>query len=156
DGRMVATGHFDGTILLWRVPAPVRDGPWSAGEANSAWDALVDDLPANAYPALWQLTDYPAETVRFLRAKAALAPLAGADEIDKLIAGLDSPRFAERETASKRLRELGRAVEGPLRQRLKRGASPEQTARIEALLAALEPVSRPRGEDLRSIRAVEV
>src|SRR5262249_19336309 len=44
DGRMVATGHSDGTILLWRVPAPIPDGPWSAGEANSAWDALFDDL----------------------------------------------------------------------------------------------------------------
>jgi WD40 repeat protein len=156
DGRMVATGHSDGTILLWRVPAPILDGPWSAGEASSAWDALADDLPANAYPALWQLADYPAETVRFLRAKAALAPRAGADEIDKAIAGLDNTRFAEREAATKRLRELGRAAEGPLRQALKRGPSAEQSARIETLLAGLEPVARPRGEDLRSIRAVAV
>jgi WD40 repeat protein len=156
DGRTVATGHSDGTILLWRVPAPIPDGPWSASEASSAWDALADDLPSNAYPALWQLTDYPAETVRFLRAKAALAPQAGADEIDKAIAGLDSSRFAEREAASKRLRELGRAAEGPLRQTLKRGPSAEQSARIEVLLSGLEPVARPRGEDLRSIRAVAV
>jgi WD40 repeat protein len=156
DGRTVATGHGDGTILLWRVPAPVPDGPWSAGEANSAWDALADDLATNAYSAVWQLTDYPAETVRFLRTKAALAPQAGADEIDKVIAGLDSSRFAEREAATKRLRELGRAAEGPLRQALKRGPSAEQSARIEALLAALEPVARPRGEHLRSIRAVAV
>jgi WD40 repeat protein len=156
DGRTVATGHHDGTILLWRVPAPVPDGAWSAGEANAAWDALLDDLPANAYPALWQLIDFPAETVRFLRSKAALAPPAGADEIDRAIAGLDSTRFAERVAASKRLRELGRAAEGPLRQALKRGPSAEQSARIEALLSGLEPVARPRGEDLRSIRAVAV
>jgi hypothetical protein len=76
--------------------------------------------------------------------------------MDKAITGLDSARFADREAASKRLRELGRAAEGPLRQALKRAPSPEQTARIEALLAALEPAARPRGEDLRSIRAVAV
>jgi WD40 repeat protein len=156
DGRALATGHGDGTILLWRVPAPVPDGPWSVGEAGAAWDALVDPHPANAYPAVWQLTDYPAEAVRFLRGKAALVPPATADEMDKAITGLDSARFADREAASKRLRELGRAAEGPLRQALKRAPSPEQTARIEALLAALEPAARPRGEDLRSIRAVAV
>jgi WD40 repeat protein len=156
DGRTVATGHRDGTILIWPVPAPVLDGPWSAGEANSAWDALADDFPANALPALWQLNDYPTETVRFLRGKAKLAAVVAASEIDKVISNLDSPRFAEREAASKRLREFGRAAEGPLRQALKRGPSSEQSTRIEALLAGLEPVARPRGEDLRAIRAVAV
>lgn len=156
DGRTLATGHSDGTILLWRVPAPVPDGPWAVGEAQAAWDALADPLPANAYPAVWQLIDYPAEAVRFLRGKAALAPVAGADEFARLIGKLDSARFTEREAASKRLGELGRTAEGPLRQALQRGPSPEQTARIEALLAALEPVARPRGEDLRSIRTVAV
>jgi WD40 repeat protein len=156
DGRTLATAHSDGTILLWRVPAPVPDGPWAVGEAQAAWDALADPLPANAYPAVWQLIDYPAEAVRFLRGKAALAPVAGADEFARLIGKLDSARFTEREAASKRLGELGRAAEGPLRQALKRGPSPEQTARIEVLLAALEPVARPRGEDLRSIRMVAV
>ena len=71
-GRTLATGHADGTILLWPVPAPVPDGRWSESEANATWDAMTDDLPANVYPALWQLTDYPAEAVQFLRGKAAL------------------------------------------------------------------------------------
>ena len=156
DGRAVATGHGDGTILLWPVPAPVPDGRWSESEANAAWDAMADDLAANAYPALWQLTDYPAEAVRFLRGKAALHAVAGADEYARLVAALDSGRFADREAATKKLRELGRAAEGPLRQALKRGPSPEQVARIEALLARLEPAARPRGDDLRAIRAVAV
>jgi hypothetical protein len=154
DGRSVATGHADGTILLWPVSAPVPDGRWSESEANAAWDAMADDLSANAYPALWQLTDYPAEAVRFLRGKAALHAVAGTDEYARLVAAMDSGRFADREAATKKLRELGRAAEGPLRQALKRGASPEQVARIESLLSGLEPAARPRGDDLRAIRAV--
>jgi WD40 repeat protein len=144
DRRTVATGHADGTILLWPVPAPVPDGRWSESDANAAWDALADDLAPNAYPAVWQLTDDPAEAVRFLRAKVALTPEAGADEVGKLIADLDGVRFADREAATKKLRTLGRAAEGPLRQAIKRGPSPEQVARIESLLAGLEPAARPR------------
>jgi WD40 repeat protein len=156
DGRTIATGLAGGTVLLWRVPAPVPDGRWSEADAAAAWDALIDDNPGNAYPAAWQLSDYPAEAVRFLRDKFSLVPAAGPDEWAKLIDALDSPRFAEREAASKRVRELGRAAEGPLRQALKHGPSPEQVARIEALLASIEPPARVRGEDLRAVRAVAV
>jgi WD40 repeat protein len=156
DGRTLATGHADGTILLWKVPPPIPDGRWSVADAAAAWDALVEDNPGNAYAAVWQLSDYPSEVVPYLRGKFALAPVAGTDEWPKLIAALDSPRFAEREAASKRVRELGRAAEGPLRQALKQAPTPEQVARIDALLAALEPPARLTGEDLRAVRAVAV
>jgi WD40 repeat protein len=156
DGRSLVTGHLAGTILLWKVPPPVPDGRWSEADAAAAWDALADSNPGNAYPAVWQLSDYPAEVVPFLRDKFTLTPVAGPDEWPRLIAALDSPRFAEREAASKRVRELGRAAEGPLRQALKRAPSPEQVARIEALLAALEPPARLTGDDLRAVRAVAV
>jgi WD40 repeat protein len=156
DGRTLVTGHTDGTILVWKIPPPIPDGRWSEADAAAAWDALADANPGNAYPAVWQLSDYPAEVVPFLRGKFALGPVAGPDEWPKLIAALDSPRFAEREAASKRVRELGRAAEGPLRQALKHAPSPEQVARIEALLAALEPPARLTADDLRAIRAVAV
>ena len=156
DGRTLATGHADGTILLWAVPAPVVDGRWSEADANEAWEALAGDLSASGYPVVWQLADRPAEVVHFLRGKVALDAVASSDEIARLVAGLDSPRFAEREAASKRLRQFGRAAERPLRRALQRELSPEQIARIEASLAGLEPVARPRGDDLRAVRAVAV
>ncbi|HEX3151015.1 MAG TPA: hypothetical protein VHR66_23245 [Gemmataceae bacterium] len=156
DGRTLATGHADGTILLWPIPRPVPDGRWSEVDANGAWDLLIDENSANAYPAVWQLMDYPVEAVQFLRGKFNRVALADADEWDRLIAALDSPRFAAREAASKRVRELGRSAEKPLRDALKRAPSPEQFARIEALLAGLDMTARPRGEDLRAIRAVAV
>lgn len=156
DGRRVATASADGTILLWPVPASVPDGHWSPTEANVIWDMLGDEIPTNAYPALWQLTDYPTEAVRFIRDKVTLGPAAPAEELGRLIAGLDSARFAEREAASRRLRELGRSAEGALRRALRRKPSPEQVARIEALLTGLQPTARPRGDELRAVRAVAV
>ena len=63
--------------------------------------------PANAYPALWQLTDYPAEAVRFLRGKAALYVAAGADEIARPSPGWTAGGFADREAATKKLRQAG-------------------------------------------------
>lgn len=157
DGRTVATGHSDGTILLWRVPAPAVEGRWSAGEGAALWEDLGDETPGNAWTAVWQLADHPADAVRLLRGKYPLAPVPAAEDIAKLIAGLDSPKFAEREAASKRLAESGRAAERPLRQALKASPSPEQAKRIETLLAAREPpATRPRGDELRAVRAVAV
>jgi WD40 repeat protein len=156
DGRTLATGHVDGTILLWPIPQPVADGRWSAVDANGAWELLVDENSANAYPAVWQLMDYPVEAVQFLRGKFDRVAVADAKEWDRLIAALDSPRFATREAASKRVRELGRSAEQPLRDALKRTPSPEQVARIEALLTTLASAARPRGDDLRAVRAVHV
>ncbi|MBO0700276.1 MAG: hypothetical protein J2P46_17890, partial [Zavarzinella sp.] len=126
DGRTVATGHSDGTILLWRVPAPAIEGRWSAGEGAALWEDLGDEIPGNAWTAVWQLADHPADAVRLLRGKYPLAPVPAAEDIAKLIAALDSPKFAEREAASKRLAELGRAAERLLRQALRASPSPEQ------------------------------
>ena len=140
DGRTLATGHADGTILFWPVPPPVPDGRWSKVDANGAWELLIDENSTNAYPAVWQMMDYPVEAVQFLRGKFSHVAQVNADEWNKLIAGLDNPRFAAREAASKRVRELGRSAERPLREALKHAPSPEQVARIEALLVALNPL----------------
>ena len=156
DGRTLATGHADGTILTWPIPGTAPDGRWSEVDANAAWDLLIDENSINAYPAVWQFMDFPAEAVQFLRNKFALGALTLPEQWGKLIADLDSPRFAIREAASKRIRGLGHAADSPLRDALKHAPSPEQFARIEALLAGLEPAARPRGEDLRATRAVAI
>jgi WD40 repeat protein len=157
DERTIATGQMDGTILLWQVPVPDPGKRWSEAEAANLWDDLRDDTPAKAYAAIRQFADYAENAVRLLKEKYPLIPPAGPDEWKKLIVGLDSPKFAEREAASKRLLALGRAAEQPLRQALKADPTPEQLPRIKALLAELDaPLTCPRGEELRSVRAVAV
>jgi hypothetical protein len=105
---------------------------------------------------LWRLRQDGDDSVRLLdeRLPAVVGPQDA--EVRELIRKLDSTRFKEREAAARRLAALGRAAEGPLRQALKGGPTPEQRRRIEALLAPLAPSPRPQGKDLRAVRAVAV
>lgn len=157
DGKTLATGHHDGTILLRTVPGTKNDNPWTPADGQALWNDLADESPTTAYAAIWQLASQPTNAVALLNQKYPLVPSALPEEWTKLIARLDSPRFAEREAASKRISELGRAGYGHLKNALKDKLAPEQIRRIEALLAELEPTpTRPRGDDLRAVRAVAV
>lgn len=157
DGTTLATGHHDGTILLRRVPGTKNDNPWSPADEPTLWNDLADETPTTSYAAIWQMASQPTNAVAFLKQKYPLVPSALPEEWTKLIAKLDSPRFAEREAASKRISELGRASYGHLKSALKEKLTPEQIRRIEVLLAEFEPPpSRPRGDDLRAVRVVAV
>lgn len=68
DGRRLATGLPDSTILVWEVNLPpTRSEPSTA----AALDALFNDLKgadaAKAWQAVWRLADAPAQTVSALR-----------------------------------------------------------------------------------------
>ena len=77
-----------------------------------------------------------------------------AKQLAALVADLDSPDFATRESASKRLRELGGAATAALRDGAK-SDSPEVRKRAAELLAVAESSTRTPDE-LRTLRAVEV
>jgi hypothetical protein len=161
DGRTLATGHPDGTILLWdlskatatREPA----APLAAAELARLWDRLAGDDPAAAYTAGWELTDRPAQGVELLRGK--LTPAAGADvtAVRKLVAGLDAAAFADRETAEAGLRKLGAAAGAALRAVLTAGGlSAEQRDRITHVLTAIPPPGPPTAAELPAARAIAV
>src|SRR5262249_55056702 len=129
---------------------------WTDLGGANLWADLGDEDAATAHAAIWRLADHPADAIRLLRKQYPLSPALPAADWQALIAALDSPKFAEREAASKKLAGQGRRAEAPLRKALP-NASPEQRRRIDALLAALNlPTGRPRGEDLRAVRAVAV
>jgi WD40 repeat protein len=161
DGRTVATGHPDGTILLWNVPSGRTRGRLTERETAVLWDDLASEGPAKAYAAVWRFRDDPSAAARYLR--KSLPPVARpADgEWRALIQQLDSERFAEREAASRRLKAAG-AVAGPALRQAQRGKlTPEQKRRIKDLLAPLDAAAetlpqRLSREDLRVIRAVAV
>jgi hypothetical protein len=155
DGQHVATGHGDGTILLWEVPKVARVAArWSPRQVAALGDDLGHDDSARAYAAVWRCGQNPEEAVRSLAALfPAVAPLADG-EWAALMRRLDSPHFRERQAASRRLEDLGRSVEGALRQALKDKPTLEQRRRLEALLARLGSVAVPHGKELRAVRAV--
>jgi WD40 repeat protein len=155
DGRTLATGHTDSTILLWDATLAGRADKvaLNRSRARDCWMDLASTDASRAYATIWQLANNPAEAVPFLKTHLHPADSA-AGEIRSAIRDLDSDTFAEREAAERRLRELSDRAEGILREALTKDLPPESRRRIEAVLAAVDPASLLSGEPLREVRAV--
>jgi RNA polymerase sigma factor (sigma-70 family) len=162
DGRTLATGHADGTILLWdaMLRGGVRGDPLTAAQRETLWADLAGKDGAAAYAAIGRLADDPDPSISFLKERLQPASLVPPKEFRSLLDDLDSDRFAVREAAERKLRELGgealwrERVISALRAALQDKPSLEKRRRVEGLLAVLE--SRPlSAEGLRAVRAVQ-
>jgi hypothetical protein len=156
DGRTVATGQPDTTVLLWDLQAPSRPAvPLTAKELEAAWAELAGEAgPAMA--ALSRLADVPEQAVALLRERLRPARASAAGELRRLIAGLDAAGFAEREAAEQRLAELGELADAALREALAGRPSAEVKRRVDRLLA--EPrlvVAAEARRHLRGVRLLE-
>jgi len=157
DGKTLATGHFDGTILLWDAGLPAeKPAPARPGEPESLWKQLGDEDVRKAYQAAWRLAEVPAEAVPMLRGRLKPARVAPGEVTGPLIADLDGDTQAKRDGATRRLRELGHGALPAVAEALKAPASAEQKRRLTQLLAALERPGVAGGERLRELRAVGV
>jgi len=156
DGRAVATGHHDGSILVWKVPQPAA-AKLNEAERAAAWDDVASDDVAKARRAVDHLARDPDTATTLLGEKFQAPPAPEDVDIPALIRDLDNPAFAMRERATRRLREVGRRAEPKLKEALK-AAPPEMKRRIEQLLNALDEIRRLllTGEALRGVRAIEV
>jgi WD40 repeat protein len=158
NGRQLVTTMKDGTAVVWDLsafpPPPLAD-KHGEPELRAWWDELAGDDAAKAYAAGWKLSESPAgEVVAFLRERLRPARGIDRDEARKRIADLDSPVFATREAASRRLQQMGPAVLPYLRHP-PAGMSVEAGERLQVLVRRLsDPV--PSAETLRVLRAVAV
>ena len=158
DGRCIATGGADGTILLWAAPNPQGGPPTplTANQLDALWQDLAAANAAAGYRALRGLVAAGGPAVALLkdRLKPSQPPEPGL--LDRLIVQLDSENWSERETASGRLAKLGEAARLALRRALEETKSAEVKWRVRALLNALaSPLSAPP-EALRDGRALTV
>jgi WD40 repeat protein len=159
DGRRLATGGGDTTVLVWDLVggAEPGKGKLTVAERESAWAALKDPDGRAALKAIRRLQAAPDEAVALLagQVKPAETKSAPAEAIARWIAGLDAEHFDERQKAIKELEGLGRAAEQPLRKALAANPSAEARRRIEDLLDKMND-SGPSPDELRPLRAVEV
>ncbi len=156
DGRTLATGHADSTILLWDATLRGAARPLMAAQAEACWADLTGADAARAYAAVWRLADDPRRAVALLAGR--LAPIAPppAELLQRLLRDLGSDAFAVRQPAERQLRQLGERAEPALREALRQERTIEPKRRTEALLAALSPAGLLSGEALRALRAVHV
>jgi hypothetical protein len=154
DGRTLATGGGDSTILLWDLIAHAGDGKRKPAALTRAdlerlWTELAGDA-ATADRTLGTLVGAPRQSVPFLRER--LRPAAIPAEHVRLVAELDSKDFAVRDKAFRTLEGLGEAAEGVLHKTLEGKPSLEVRRRLERLLSKRGPFTfRP----LRAIEALE-
>ena len=104
DGRTLATGHQDGTVMLWKVPQPTEaDVPEIApAEHDTVWADLGSESPIKARTAVERLGRFPDTALALLRARFSPTPTLPAPALAALIKNLDSDEFATREEATRK------------------------------------------------------
>ena len=155
-GKAILAAGADGVPQIWDL-APAGRRPAAAAKHEDLWAGLLADDAPLAYGAGWALAAQGDAAVQFLRDRlqpAAPAKLT-AGELDKLIAALDSNRFAEREQALNTLKAQGRVIAPFLQKALANWSSLEAKVRLERLLLDLEQETLPPSA-LRTVRAVRV
>ncbi|MBI1913210.1 MAG: hypothetical protein HYS12_00375 [Planctomycetes bacterium] len=160
DGRALASGGGDTTALVWDVSGRVagrRPAALTPAALALAWQDLLDADAAKAGRAVWALALSPEQAVPFLREHLRPTAAVDARRVAKLLADLDSDRFAVRERATNELAKLGPGVVPQLRKALAGRVSTEASRRLNRLLEKLQgpEVLAEQGRELRAVEALE-
>jgi RNA polymerase sigma factor (sigma-70 family) len=154
-GQTLASSSEDGLVLSWDVAGLSRPRTLalSPEQLEAAWAELTADA-TRAGVAIDRFADAPAAAVPFLRQRLRPAAAVDAARLDKLLADLAGPRFADREATRVALAALDTQAEPALRRFLAAAPTAEAKQRAEQLLARLDgPLTGP--DRLREVRAVE-
>jgi WD40 repeat protein len=157
DSQTLLSGSRDTTGLIWDVKEMAGAArPQTADlNAETRWKELASDNAGAAFEAVHALAGAPEKAVAFLKENLHPAAVAEPEKIQQLIAELDSEQFAMRKRASTQLEKIGESAGPLLRKALENDPSAEASKRIEELLKRID-TTMPRGEALRSLRAIEV
>ena len=158
DGGRVAVSLSDTSVVIldtapWRAEIDRRLAKEVPADLGPVWDDLAGDAPKGLRAARL-LSAAGAKAVELFRSKVKARPAPDAVAVRKLIADLDSPKFAVREKAEGELRELSVQAEPFLKKAQAAGLSPEAAKRIETLLTEIAAHKLSPAE-LREVRAVQ-
>jgi WD40 repeat protein len=160
DGRILASGGCDGSVLLWDLTGRMHDGKFATAEVPSPvleteWSELTGEDSMKMHKAIWTLAAAPKQSLPLLR--DILKPIKAGDSkrITELIKELDSDDFDTREKASAELDRIGEPAEPLLRKALEGTPTAELRVRVTQLLDRFG--GRVASADvLRRERALEV
>jgi WD40 repeat protein len=158
NGKAIASGGDDTTILLWKADDLIPKTP-AADPGDKERDRLWDDLQskdgAKAYQALLALLGSPDKATSLIKGRVPPEAKPDPKRVRSLLADLDGDDPDVRQAASKELGKLGEAVEPDLRAALAGEPSEEVKARCKELLDALTN-DQIDADGLRRLRAVQV
>ncbi len=155
DGRTLASGGSDTTVLLWdvtdrTVPRAKESPPLKPEKLVELWKGLRGTAE-KSFGCMNALISAPKQTVPFLGEKLKPIAAVDAERFAQLLKKLDSDQFREREEATRELKKLGDAVEPAIRKAIEEKPSLETRRRLQLLLDELSGDER-----LRTLRAIEV
>jgi WD40 repeat protein len=153
DGRKLATGGANTTIMVWSLP--MLETPRPALDETTAWRDLEDNDSGRAFRAIAHLCSHPSEAIRLFKVRLKPRPPVDAKRIDSLIRDLDDDAYAVREKASEELAEIGHLAEEALKKATK-SSSLEVRRRADHLLRKIKGAANIAPDRLRARRAVEV
>jgi WD40 repeat protein len=160
DGRLLATGCDDTTVLIWDATTPEKretPQPLDEGSLTQMWRDLEEGKAPKAYEAIGRLIEDSERTLPYLQKQLQTVRPADAAYLERLIAELDSDQFENRESASGELLKLGMIAEPRMRAALAKGPSLEMRKRLLDLLRNVEEKRKELSPEERShIRAVQV
>ncbi len=158
DGRTLATGGGDSTILVWDLTGRLRRGagPPTAADLEACWETLLGADAAGAFRAIGELAGAGDDAVALLKKRLRPVPVPDPDptrRATELIADLGRDDFAARQNATAELEKMGDAATGVLRKALAGPLTVEARRRVETLLTRLDGTAAPL--HLRQSRALE-
>jgi len=149
DGRAIASGSMDATVVLWDLAPPAGTAP---KELAALWDALAAPDAAAAYAAIQELASRPDQAVALLGDKLRPDPPV---PVAQWLNDLQAREFARRDKARQALLGLGREALPHLLGLDEKQLNLEGQRRRQQLLRDLP--ERPYTlQQLRQIRAVAV
>ena len=161
DGKLLASGMYDTTALVWEVPAAAqvrgfRQQPLMEGEAAKFWKDLASADANQGHKALLRLVqnDKAAIGMAEKELKPTVAP--PAKEIHGLIQELDSDSFEKREASMAKLMAYGDIIANYLKEAVEKSESAEVKMRCRQILAQAARTLEQSPPTLAQTRSVQL
>jgi WD40 repeat protein len=154
DGRYLATTGRDGAVLIWDLYGQPSGTPPSV---EDCWASLTGTAGPDVHRALCTLVQRPEDAVRFLQTKLPPAgPAPDVSIVRRLIVGLESTDFRQRQAATAELQKLHRLAGAELRLARPKASSLEAGRRIDHLLSLCETDTADQVRVRRILEALEM
>jgi hypothetical protein len=165
DGKVLASGSGDTTILIWDVRdlsgAKPKLVERSEKELEQHWEGLSDGNAAPAGALMRELAETGGTVVPFLQSRLERLPGGGltAAKIEQYIQDLNDASFEVRSNATKELGAGGKGTLAAVQKTLADKPSLEMRRRLEQIEQKLTErlgAATVSAEDLRALRAVQI